>query len=76
MRREELVDEIAEMLREKHGDLKKQARATNLTADAGRRSIAEDVIDLLLQIAYIKVNKGNELIIALIHSGGDLGTGG
>jgi hypothetical protein len=50
MKKEELVNEIAEMLREKHGDPKKMARATNLTSDAGRRSVAEDIVRLLFSL--------------------------
>jgi len=50
MRKEELVQEIAEMLKEKHGDPQDEAEATNLTSDAGRRNIAEDIVNLLFSI--------------------------
>jgi len=50
MKREKLIDEIAKMLEEKHGDPKGGAVATNLTSDVGRHSVAEDVVDLLFSI--------------------------
>jgi len=74
MKREELIDEVAKMLKEKHGDPKRGAAATNLTSDTGRRSVAEDVVDLLLQETRIE-EVNNELIIDLTDLGGGGGSG-